>query len=229
MTPKKPNSALRKVARIRLANNTKITAHIPGEGHNLQEYSIVLIRGGRARDLPSVRYKVIRGKYDLEPVRNRKTRRSKYGIKKTNNNYLYNSILIKKFINNLAKKGNTQKIETALFCSLKHLKFKISLNPLVLFLFLLNEIKPCITLKSLRLGSISYQIPSPLSYRKQLLRSIKLLVTVIHLNKQKISIRQKIEQELFLVLQGKSSLYKTNQTLYQIASNSRSFAHYRWD
>jgi small subunit ribosomal protein S12 len=82
MTPKKPNSALRKVVRIRLSNNIRITAHVPGEGHNLQEYSIVLVRGGRARDLPSVRYKVIRGKYDLESVRNRKTRRSKYGIKK---------------------------------------------------------------------------------------------------------------------------------------------------
>lgn len=82
MTPKKPNSALRKVARIKLSNNIKITAYIPGEGHNLQEYSIVLVRGGRARDLPSVRYKVIRGKYDLEPVRNRRTRRSKYGVKK---------------------------------------------------------------------------------------------------------------------------------------------------
>lgn len=82
MTPKKPNSALRKVVRIKLTNNVKITAHVPGEGHNLQEYSIVLVRGGRARDLPSVRYKVIRGKYDLEPVRNRQTRRSKYGIKK---------------------------------------------------------------------------------------------------------------------------------------------------
>jgi small subunit ribosomal protein S12 len=82
MTPKKPNSALRKVARIKLSNNMKITAHIPGEGHNLQEYSIILVRGGRARDLPRVRYKVIRGKYDLEPVRLRTTRRSKYGIKK---------------------------------------------------------------------------------------------------------------------------------------------------
>jgi len=82
MTPKKPNSALRKVGLVKLTNNMRMTAHVPGEGHNLQEYSIVLIRGGRARDLPSVRYKVIRGKYDLEPVRNRKTRRSKYGIKK---------------------------------------------------------------------------------------------------------------------------------------------------
>lgn len=82
MTPKKPNSAIRKVVRVKLTNGTKITAYIPGEGHNLQEYSIVLVRGGRARDLPSVRYKVIRGQYDLEPVRNRQTRRSKYGIKK---------------------------------------------------------------------------------------------------------------------------------------------------
>jgi small subunit ribosomal protein S12 len=81
-TPKKPNSALRKVARVRLSNGSIITAYIPGEGHNLQEYSIVLVRGGRARDLPSVRYKLIRGKFDLEAVRGRKTRRSKYGIKK---------------------------------------------------------------------------------------------------------------------------------------------------
>jgi len=81
-TPKKPNSALRKVARVRLTNGAKITAYIPGEGHNLQEYSVVLIRGGRARDLPSVRYTVVRGKYDLEPVRNRKTARSKYGVRR---------------------------------------------------------------------------------------------------------------------------------------------------
>lgn len=82
MTPKKPNSALRKVVRVKLTNNLYVTTYIPGEGHNLQEYSIVLVRGGRARDLPSVRYKVIRGKYDLESVRNRITRRSKYGVKK---------------------------------------------------------------------------------------------------------------------------------------------------
>ena len=82
VTPKKPNSALRKVVRVRLSSGIFVTAHVPGEGHNLQEYSIVLVRGGRARDLPSVRYKVIRGKYDLDPVKNRKQQRSKYGIKK---------------------------------------------------------------------------------------------------------------------------------------------------
>ena len=81
-SPKKPNSALRKVARVRLVNGIEVTAYIPGEGHNLQEHSIVLIRGGRVRDLPGVRYHVIRGAYDSAPVNNRKQSRSKYGAKR---------------------------------------------------------------------------------------------------------------------------------------------------
>ena len=81
-TPKKPNSALRKVARVRLTSGYEVTAYIPGEGHNLQEHSIVLVRGGRVRDLPGVRYKVIRGTLDASAVRNRKQGRSRYGSKK---------------------------------------------------------------------------------------------------------------------------------------------------
>ena len=82
VTPKKPNSALRKVARVRLSNGKEITAYIPGEGHNLQEHSIVLVRGGKVRDLPGVRYHVVRGRYDASGVENRKTSRSKYGTKR---------------------------------------------------------------------------------------------------------------------------------------------------
>jgi small subunit ribosomal protein S12 len=81
-TPKKPNSALRKVARIRLTNGMEVTAYIPGEGHNLQEHSVVLIRGGRVKDLPGVRYHVIRGPLDSDGVADRKSGRSKYGSKK---------------------------------------------------------------------------------------------------------------------------------------------------
>lgn len=81
-TPKKPNSALRKVARVRLTNNMEVTAYIPGEGHNLQEHSIVLIRGGRVKDLPGVRYHIIRGTLDTSGVEERKKSRSKYGAKK---------------------------------------------------------------------------------------------------------------------------------------------------
>jgi len=82
VTPKKPNSALRKVARIRLTNGMEVTAYIPGEGHNLQEHSVVLIRGGRVKDLPGVRYHVVRGVLDTSGVENRKQSRSKYGAKK---------------------------------------------------------------------------------------------------------------------------------------------------
>jgi len=81
MTPKKPNSALRKIARVRLSNGMEVTAYIPGEGHNLQEHSVVLIRGGRVKDLPGVRYHVIRGALDAQGVRERKKGRSKYGTK----------------------------------------------------------------------------------------------------------------------------------------------------
>ena len=81
-TPKKPNSALRKIARVRLSNSREITAYIPGEGHNLQEHSIVLVRGGRVRDLPGVRYHIIRGTLDAAGVDGRKQQRSKYGVKK---------------------------------------------------------------------------------------------------------------------------------------------------
>jgi small subunit ribosomal protein S12 len=80
-TPKKPNSALRKVARVRLTNGTEVTAYIPGEGHNLQEHSVVVIRGGRVKDLPGVRYHIVRGLLDTTGVQNRKQQRSKYGAK----------------------------------------------------------------------------------------------------------------------------------------------------
>jgi small subunit ribosomal protein S12 len=80
-TPKKPNSAIRKVAKIKISSGVRVEAYIPGEGHSLQEYSVVLIRGGRTPDLPGVKYKIIRGKFDLQGVKNRKTSRSIYGVK----------------------------------------------------------------------------------------------------------------------------------------------------
>jgi len=83
-TPKKPNSALRKVAKVKLTTGTKLEAYIPGEGHSLQEYSVVLLRGGRVPDLPGVKYHLIRGKYDFKGIKSRKSSRSLYGTKKKN-------------------------------------------------------------------------------------------------------------------------------------------------
>ena len=84
LTPKKPNSALRKVARVRMTNGKEVTAYVPGEGHNLQEHSVVLVRGGRVKDLPGVRYHIVRGALDTAGVEDRKQARSKYGVKKPN-------------------------------------------------------------------------------------------------------------------------------------------------
>jgi small subunit ribosomal protein S12 len=84
--PKKPNSALRKVAKIRLSNKSRVIAYIPGEGHTLQEHSVVMVRGGRVKDLPGVRYHLVRGMLDFAPVKNRKQARSKYGTKKMSGN-----------------------------------------------------------------------------------------------------------------------------------------------
>jgi small subunit ribosomal protein S12 len=85
-TPKKPNSALRKVCRVRLSNGSEVSAYIPGEGHNLQEHSIVMIRGGKVKDLPGVRYHVVRGRFDCAGVEGRKKKRSSYGVKKPTSN-----------------------------------------------------------------------------------------------------------------------------------------------
>jgi small subunit ribosomal protein S12 len=84
-TPKKPNSALRKLVRLRLTNDKKVMAYIPGEGHDLQEYSTVMMRGGRVKDLPGIKYTLVRGKLDFSGLKNRKTSRSKYGTKKPSN------------------------------------------------------------------------------------------------------------------------------------------------
>jgi len=81
-TPKKPNSALRKVARVRLSNGRELTAYIPGEGHNLQEHSVVMVKGGKVKDLPGIKYTIVRGTFDLQGVKSRKTSRSIYGTKK---------------------------------------------------------------------------------------------------------------------------------------------------
>lgn len=148
-------------------------------------------------------------------------------LRKNKPNYLHNSVFIRKFINGLALDGHVHKLEQFLFQSLAQLKFKVRMNPLVLFLFLVNEIKPCIDLRSLRLGSVIYQIPVPLACRKQFGRALKLLICRIRESKQGISVALKIEAELYLILQGKSLLHKQSQSLYQTASNSRAFAHYR--
>lgn len=142
---------------------------------------------------------------------------------------LYNTHLIHKFIRKLSKNGKIHKLTNAFFVSLTTLKFQFKLNPLILCLFILNEIKPYVLLKTLRLGSSTYKVPVPVAFRKQYYQAIKLLVMAIRHSKFKGSLHSKITNEFILVLKGLSSLLKANLALYKAASDSRSFLHYRWD
>jgi small subunit ribosomal protein S7 len=148
-------------------------------------------------------------------------------LRKNRYQYIHHSVFIRKFVNGLSTVGKAYKIEQLLFQSLVQLKFKVRLNPIMLFLFIVNEIRPCIDLRSLRLGSTLYTIPVPLPFRKQLGRSVKLLLQELRESKQRIVLTKKVEIELNKVLQENSPLLKRSQESYQVASNTRAFAHYR--
>src|SRR5271170_597193 len=121
-TPKKPNSALRKVARVRLTNAFEVTSYIPGEGHNLQEHSVVMIRGGRVKDLPGVRYHIIRGTLDTQGVKDRKQRRAKFG-----------DIVLSKFMNTLMERGKKSVAERVVYGALDEVEQKLKQDPIPAF------------------------------------------------------------------------------------------------
>ena len=181
-TPKKPNSALRKVARVRLTNGIEVTTYIPGVGHNLQEHSIVLIRGGRVKDLPGVRYHVVRGALDTAGVANRKQSRSKYGAKrpkaatsrgidmprqteaqkivKSLPDPVYNSTLVEKFICSMmwdGKKTTAQRIFYDVDGEAR--RARRGDDAIKLFKKAVENAKPLLEVKTRRVGGANYQVP----------------------------------------------------------------------
>ena len=172
-TPKKPNSALRKVARVRLSNGFEVTAYIPGEGHNLQEHSVVLIRGGRVKDLPGVRYHILRGNLDTQGVANRKKRRSLYGTKKVSKLCLeknstkknitpdpkFKSTIIPKLINNIMYDGKRGVAAKIVYDAIEKIKSKTKDEPINIFNEAINNIKPTVEVRSRRVGGATYQVP----------------------------------------------------------------------
>ena len=174
-TPKKPNSALRKVARVRLSNGFEVTAYIPGEGHNLQEHSVVMIRGGRVKDLPGVRYHVLRGNLDTQGVANRKkedhfteqknqnnqnvTKKRKAPIRKIYPDPKYGSVIISKFINSIMFDGKRSTAEKILYDALDRIKSKNNNDPLKVFNSAISNVKPNLEVRSRRVGGATYQVP----------------------------------------------------------------------
>ena len=187
-TPKKPNSALRKVARVRLTSGIEVTAYIPGVGHNLQEHSIVLVRGGRVKDLPGVRYKIVRGSLDTQGVKNRKQARSRYGAKKEKKlmsrcgpadvmrrqvmprkgpapkrplivDPVYGSPLVSQLVNKVLLDGKKSTAERIVYSALEGCRDKTGNDPVITLKRALDNVKPTLEVKSRRVGGATYQVP----------------------------------------------------------------------
>ena len=173
-TPKKPNSALRKVARVRLSSQVEVTAYIPGVGHNLQEHSIVLVRGGRVKDLPGVRYKIVRGALDTQGVKNRKQARSRYGAKKDEElmprkgpapkrpliiDPVYGSPVVTQLINKVLLDGKKSVAERIVYGALEGVREKTQGDPVVVLKRALDNVRPSLEVRSRRVGGATYQVP----------------------------------------------------------------------
>ena len=173
-TPKKPNSALRKVARVRLTSGIEVTAYIPGVGHNLQEHSIVLVRGGRVKDLPGVRYKIVRGSLDTQGVRTASRLASRYGAKKEKKlmprkgpapkrplvvDPVYSSPLVTQLVNKILLDGKKSIAERIVYGALEGAGEKTGTDPVVTLKRALDNVKPTLEVKSRRVGGATYQVP----------------------------------------------------------------------
>ena len=182
-TPKKPNSAIRKVAKVRLTTGHEVIAYIPDEGHSLQEHSIVLLRGGRVKDLNGVRYHIVRGTLDCQGVEKRRRSRSKYGVKKPKKlmsrrrkatkrailpDPLHGSPLVGSLVNAVMLSGKKSLAQRIVYKAIEKMAEKVGKgNPIELVLGALENIRPKIEVKSRRVGGATYQVPIEVPFERQ--------------------------------------------------------------
>ena len=257
-TPKKPNSALRKVARVRLTNGIEVTTYIPGVGHNLQEHSLVLIRGGRVKDLPGVRYHVVRGTLDAVGVQGRKQGRSKYGAKRpkqleavvtgfdsdsrfrrchvdekfrsANRRPIRStsSSLVTKFINTVMRDGKRSTAERILYQSFDIIKERTGDDPMKVFKKALDNVKPSLEVKSRRVGGSNYQVPIEVNPNRRLSLSIRWLVSYARSRGDGKTMQEKLANELLDASNLRGGAVKKREDTHRMAEANKAFAHYRW-
>jgi small subunit ribosomal protein S7 len=245
-TPKKPNSALRKVAKVRLTNGFEVIGYIPGEGHNLQEHSVVMIRGGRVKDLPGVRYHILRGVLDTQGVKNRKQRRSKYGAKRpkesgtdkmsrrhsaekreVNPDPKFGNIIITKFMNSVMYDGKKSAAESIVYGALELIETKTKQGPLPIFEQALENVMPTIEVRSRRVGGATYQVPVEVrSVRRQAL-GIRWIITAARERNEK-TMTERLSAELLDASNGRGNAVKKREDVHRMAEANRAFSHYRW-
>ena len=239
-TPKKPNSALRKVARVRLTNGMEVTTYIPGEGHNLQEHSVVLIRGGRVKDLPGIRYKVIRAALDTAGVSDRKQARSKYGAKKSlmprraditprelEADPVHGSKLVTQFINAVMLDGKRSTAERLVYDALAIVAEKTGKAPVEALEGAVKTVTPVLEVRSRRVGGANYQVPVEVPQRRARTLAIRWLVQFSRERREK-GMQQKIAGELMDAINSQGGAFKKKDDIYRMAQANKAFAHYRW-
>ena len=241
MTPKKPNSALRKIARVRLTNGIEVGTYIPGEGHNLQEHSVVLVRGGRVKDLPGYRYKVIRAALDASGVADRKQARSKYGAKKTSLmprraeiqprplalDPIYDSVLVTQLINRVMLHGKKSTAEPIVYGALDKVGAKTGRPPAEVLEQAVKTVTPVLEVRSRRVGGANYQVPVEVPQRRGRTLALRWLVTYSRERREK-HMEDKLAGEILDALEQQGAAFKRKDDMYRMAQANKAFAHYRW-
>src|SRR5215467_10668593 len=222
-TPKKPNSALRKVARVRLTNGLEVTSYIPGVGHNLQEHSIVLIRGGRVKDLPGIRYHIIRGSLDTAGVAGRKQSRSKYGAKEPK----YGSRIVAKFVNMMMYGGKKSTAERIMYDAMGSMEDRAKQDALKLFKSAVDNCKPAVEVKSRRVGGSTYQVPVEVRPDRRTALSMRWLIGAARRRAEK-SMAERLAGELLDAANNRGTAVKKREDTHKMAEANKAFAHYRW-
>ena len=240
VTPRKPNSALRKVARVRLTNGVEVGAYIPGEGHNLQEHSVVLLRGGRTADLPGFRYKIIRGGLDTSGVSDRKQARSRYGAKKhvmprraditpreLVADPVHSSKLVTQLINAVMLDGKRSTSEKLVYDALSIVSERTGRPPVEALEAAVKTVTPVLEVRSRRVGGANYQVPVEVPQRRARTLAIRWLVQFSRERREK-GFEAKLAAELQDALNGQGGAFKKKDDIYRMAQANKAFAHYRW-
>jgi small subunit ribosomal protein S7 len=243
-TPKKPNSALRKVAKVRLTNGFEVIGYIPGEGHNLQEHSVVMIRGGRVKDLPGVRYHILRGVLDTQGVKNRKQRRSKYGAKPEIRVVLmsrrhaaekreiipdpkFGNVVVSKFMNAVMYDGKKSVAEGIVYGALGMIESKTKQNPLSVFQQALDNVMPSIEVRSRRVGGATYQVPVEVRTSRRQALGIRWIIIAAR-DRNERTMTERLSAELLDASNNRGNAVKKREDTHKMAEANRAFSHYRW-
>lgn len=240
-TPKKPNSALRKVARVRLSSGIEVTAYIPGEGHNLQEHSIVLVRGGRVKDLPAcaTRSSGVAGHPGREepqavpqPLRREEgeelmPRKGPAPKRPLVSDPVYGSPLVTQLVNKVLKDGKRSLAERIVYAALEGTRDKTGTDPVVTLKRALDNVKPALEVRSRRVGGATYQVPVEVRAVRQTTLGLRWLVTYSGQRREKTMV-ERLMNELLDASNGLGASVKRREDMHKMAESNRAFAHYRW-